>query len=80
MEINTLMTKFLFMAADLNASQQAELFEKIGSFFTQEELQALKIGIAYFRLLKFPELNQAIKADVCNALYQQFTNLQLTCN
>ena len=73
------MEKFLFMAADLNAEEEAEFFEQISTVCSFDEMQALKIGIAYFRLLKYPELKQAMKAAISEELFRAF-NLQKNCN
>lgn len=66
------MEKLLFDIAELNKKQQADFFDKISSVFTEKELQALKIGVAYFRLVKNPELKNAMKNALAKQLYNDF--------
>ena len=62
------MEKLLFELADLDEKQQADFFDKISSACNEKELQALKIGIAYFRLLKYPKLKSAMQAALAETL------------
>ena len=63
---------FCFRAAKLTHEQQAELLDKIRPLVTAEQLQALQIGIAYIRLLMYPELKQAMKTAICAELMNTF--------
>lgn len=65
--------KMLFIVAGLPAELQEEFFERIAGTLSRVEMRALYTGVAYFRMLKYPELKKAIKDALARELYEQFT-------
>ena len=64
--------KFCFELAKLDNEKQEEFFNCVKDTITQEEKRALQIGIAYFRLLLFPELKEAMQAAILEELKAMF--------
>lgn len=67
------MTAFLYDAAQLSADGQAELFERLKQICTPEEVDALQIGISYFRQLINKDLRDTMKKTLAAQLYKEFT-------
>ena len=67
---------FCFTVASLNGEQLDDFFKVAESICTAEELKALKIGVSYFRLLRFPKLGKAIKETLAETLYKEFNELK----
>lgn len=61
-----------FQVAKLDGRQQAAFIESLRGVLTAHELQALQIGIAYFRMIIDGELRDAIKAALAEKLYKDF--------
>ena len=63
---------FCFTVSSLSEEELEEFFKVAEEFCTGEELKALKIGVSYFRLLRFPKLGKAIKEAIAETLYKEF--------
>ena len=61
-----------FQIAKLDAKKQAMFIDALRGTLTCAELQALQIGIAYFRMILDGELREAMKATLAGELYQEF--------
>ena len=61
--------KFIYAAAQLSASAQKELIERIGAFCTPEEVTALLTGIGYIRMLSDEKLKKAMMDAVREELF-----------
>ena len=66
------MDELLFKAAQLNQDQQHDFLQRLSGVLTAEELQAVAVGIGYFRLLLFPELKQAMQQEMAAELLKEF--------
>ena len=60
--------------AKLDSENQTLFFESLQGIITENEKQALQVGIAYFRLYMFSELRNAMKAAIAQELYTGFNN------
>ena len=67
------MTAFFYTAAQLSADGQAELVEQLKQICTPEEVNALQIGISYFRQLIYKDLRDTMKETLATQLYKEFT-------
>jgi len=61
-----------FQAAKLDAKKQAEFIDSLTEILTENELKAMQIGIAYFRMIIDGELRNAMKAELASELYKEF--------
>ena len=66
--------KLLTELAKLDNEKQALFFQSLQGIITENEKQALQVGIAYFRLLMFPELHNAMKTALSQELYTSFNS------
>lgn len=67
-------SKLFMELAKLDNEKQALFFESLQWIITENEKQALQVGIAYFRLLMFPELHNAMKTAIAQELYTNFNS------
>lgn len=65
--------KFFFITADLDSEQQTAFFQALEKSLTAQEINALKIGVGYFRLLKNKELHDTMCKEIAEAIYKEFT-------
>lgn len=63
---------FCFQVAKLDAKQQTQFIDALRDILNEKELQAVQIGIAYFRMLIDGELRNAMKAAIASELYKEF--------
>lgn len=61
-----------FQIAKLDGKQQSEFIDSLRNTLNEKEIEALQIGIAYFRMLLDGELRNAMKAAIASKLYQEF--------
>lgn len=61
-----------FQIAKLDAKQQTQFIDTLRDTLSEKELQALQIGIAYFRMIIDGELRNAMKATLASELYKEF--------
>ena len=61
-----------FQIAKLDAKQQTQFINILRDTLNEKELQALQIGIAYFRMIIDGELRNAMKATLASELYKEF--------
>ena len=61
-----------FQVAKLDAKQQTQFIDILRDTLNEKELQALQIGVAYFRMIIDGELQNAMKATLASELYQEF--------
>lgn len=57
--------------------KQVEIMDYLKETCSAEEYKALAIGIAYFRLLMYPELNRAMKETLSFMLYEEFNKKEV---
>ena len=67
------MNNFLVMAAGMNAEQESAFFEKLKTTLTDEEIKALAVGIAYFRIQTRPEMKKQMVNSMAKVMYEKFT-------
>lgn len=61
--------EFLFKASKLSAEGQKELIERLHEFCTEEEINALLVGIGYMRMISNPGLKKAMQDAVREQLF-----------
>ena len=61
-----------FQVAKLDGKKQAEFIDTLRDTLNEKELQALQIGIAYFRMIIDGELKNAMKTAIASELYKEF--------
>lgn len=66
------MEELLFTAAKLSPEGQREFIDSLRDVLTDEELLAIETGIAYFRLLLYPELKDAMQKTIAEEMYKKF--------
>ena len=64
--------EFFFNIKNLSTEQQEKLYKKMESICTDEEIKALKVGVAYLRMLSDPKLKEAMMEAMANDLYARF--------
>ena len=64
--------RILYELSKLPLHIQEQLIEELRKVFTPEEIKALQIGLAYFRLLKDPEFKEAMMTAMSMVLYDYF--------
>ena len=61
-----------FQIAKLDPGKQTEFIDSLRSVLNDQELQALQIGISYFRMIIDGEFKNAMKAALASELYKEF--------
>lgn len=63
---------FLYEVAKLSPSAQEALVGLLEGTLSPDEIRALKVGIAYIRLLVDDQLRNAMKSAMAEQLYNEF--------
>lgn len=63
---------FALNIGGLNAEEQRAFFKTLESALTPEEIKALKIVVAYFRMKNNPYRENALKKAMARQLYEEF--------
>lgn len=61
-----------FQVAKLDGQAQSAFIDNLRGVLTESELQAMQIGIAYFRMIINGDLRKAMQAELAAELYKQF--------
>ena len=61
-----------FQVAKLDAQAQSAFIDNLRGVLTESELQAMQIGIAYFRIIIDGDLRKAMQAELAAELYKEF--------
>ncbi len=64
--------KILFEIAKLDEKKQEHFLHSLENILNKQEIESITIGIAYFRLLLFPELKNAMMEAMGKELYKTF--------
>lgn len=62
-----------FQIAKLDAEKQKSFIDSLRGTLSDEEIKALEIGIAYFRMIIHEDLREGMKAVLAQQLYREFT-------
>ena len=69
---NPISETVLFEVVKAEKEQEFINLLKNSSVFTSEEIKAVETMIAYFRMLYYPKLKQAMKTALSETLYKEF--------
>lgn len=61
-----------FQVAKLDGQSQTAFIDNLRGVLSESELQAMQIGIAYFRMIIYGDLRKAMQAELAAELYKQF--------
>ena len=62
----------MFQLSELPPAIQEQLIDELRNVFTPDEVKALQIGLAYFRLMKDPAFKEAMMTAMSMVLYNYF--------
>lgn len=65
-------SKICFEIAKQEHAKQKEIMDMLKSDYSQEEYNAILIGVSYFRMQLYPELKETMMQAICEELYAEF--------
>ena len=71
------MVETLYELAKLGKEKQAAFFDSLSDVITDDEKRALLVGVAYFRMIMFPDLQKAMKQSLSAVLYTEFNKKEV---